>query len=139
MFGRILVNTCLTIIVLFAMGCGASFSSDSGFEPSEVVDMDGEFELSVKIEKEDVLGVDMREPFKGGYKVVGASFDPDILSMVHFLRYDDDGERRVQYMFKPEADGTTDVLFKMEPLGGSGSTEIYKRVTVNVGDDSSIF
>lgn len=139
MFGKIFLNTCLTIFVLFALGCGASYSNGGGVEPTETLDMDGDFELSVKIDREDILGVDMREPFKSGYKIVGASFDPDILSMVHFLQYTDDGDQRVQYMFQPEVDGTTDILFKMEPLSGGGEAEIYKRVTVNVGVNDSIF
>lgn len=138
MFGKFGLNVCLAIIVLFTLGCGASFSNDGGIEPTDTLNLDDEFELSVKIEKEDILGVDMREPFKSGYKLIGASFDPEILSMVHFLRYDDDGEPRVQYMFQPHADGTTDVLFKMEPISG-GDVEVYKRVTVNVGNDDSLF
>jgi len=138
MFGKFGLNMCLAIIVLFALGCGASFSNEGGIEPTETLDLDNEFEVSVKIEKEDVLGVDLREPFKSGYKLIGASFDPEILSMVHFLQYVDDGEQRVQYMFQPHADGTTDILFKMEPISG-GDVEVYKRVTVNVGNKGSLF
>lgn len=139
MFGKFGVNAFLAIFILFALGCGASFGNGGGVEPTEVLELDGDFELSVKIEKEDVLGIDMREPFKSGYKLIGASFDPEILGMVHFLRYDDDGVPRVQYMFQPKVDGTTDVLFKMEPLAGGGDPEIYKRVTVSVGEDKSLF
>ena len=138
MFGRFWVNACLTIFILFALGCGASFSGEGGVEPTEILDMDGEFELSVKIEKGDILGVVMKEPLKSGYKLIGASFDPAVINLIHFLPFDDAGLRRVQYMFQPEADGTTDILFKMEPIAG-GDIEVFKRVTVNVGTDDSIF
>lgn len=106
--------------------------------PNETLSLDGEFEFSEVIEKGEIIALDMRVPVKSGYKIIGTSFDPGILSLVHFLTYDDDGEPRVQYMFKALADGTTDVLVKMQPVAG-GDTEIYKRTTINVGEDDSLF
>ena len=138
MFGKFWANTCLTMFILLAMGCGAIFSGDGGVEPSETLVMDDDYELSVKIEKDDILGVDMHAPTKSGRKLIGASFDPEVITLIHYLEYDEDGVRRVQYMFRPVADGTTDILFKMEPLAG-GDMEIFKRVTVNVGIVDSIF
>ncbi|QJB58082.1 hypothetical protein [Pseudodesulfovibrio sp. zrk46] len=138
MFGRILVNMCLATILLFTLGCGAFSSSESGMEPTKTVELEENFELSVKIEKEGLLGVEMPDPVKSGYKLTGASFDPKILGLVNYLEFDNDGQRWVQYMFKPVDDGTSDILFKMAPISG-GDAEIYKRLTVNVGKDDTFF
>ncbi len=132
MFGMASIKSFILIFILFSVGCAASYVGQGGVEPTETLTMDGEFERAMTIEKMDILGVDMPTPFKGGCKIVGVSFDPAILFLVHFLRYDVEGLPRVQYMFQPVSDGTTDVLFKMEPLGG-GDVEVYKRVTINVG------
>lgn len=135
MFEKKDLNSCLLIFILFMGGCGV-FSSDlAGLEPNETLTLDDEFEMAATIGKEEIIALDMREPVKSGYEIIGTSFDPEVLELVHYLRYDDDGERRVVYMFKAGNDGGTDVLIKMKPSAG-GRTEVYKRVTVNIGDDS---
>lgn len=135
MFGIRLSNACLMTLVLFVAGCGVFFSDDAGVEgtidPTVMLMLDDDFELSEGVEVGDVLGLDMAVPVKGGYVMDGASFDPAMLRLEHYLEYDREGEPRAQYMFTALAAGTTDVLVKMRPMSG-GDGEIYKRVTVNV-------
>ena len=138
MFCRIWFAASVLIIVLLFAGCGASVGVDSGVEPTETLDLDGEFEFSVSLEKGDVLGLDMRLPVKSGYKVVGASFDPSMFRLEHYLEYGDDGEPRAEYLFTMLADGASDILVKMQPVTG-GDVEIYKRVGVIVGEDDGLF
>ena len=125
------------MFILFMWGCGASFDADGGVEPTETLVVDGGFEFAETIEKGEILALDMRVPVKSGYVVVGASFDPEVLRLEHFLTYDD-GEPRARYLFMALANGTSDILVKMQPVGG-GQVELYKRVTVNVGDNDTLF
>lgn len=138
MFKKFTTTALLLTIILSVSGCGASLGVQSGVEPTETLDLDGEFEFSVALEKGDVLGLDMRRPVKSGYRIVGASFDPSLFRLEHYLEYGDDGEARAQYVFTLLADCASDVLIKMEPVGG-GNTEIYKRVTIFVGEDDGLF
>lgn len=138
MFEKRILNSCLLTIILLLCGCGVFSSDTSGLEPNETLTLDDDFEMAATIGKGELISLDMREPVKSGYVIVGTSFDPEVLSLVHYLQYDDDGDRRVQYIFKAAGDGGTDVLIKMEPSGG-GQIEIYKRVTVNIGDDSILW
>ena len=132
MFCRISFAASVLIIILFFAGCGASVGVDSGIEPTETLDLDGEFESSMSLEKGDVIGLDMRLPVKSGYRIVGAAFDPSLLRLEHYLEYDDDGEARAEYLFSLLADGASDILIKMQPMAG-GDVEIYKRVSVIIG------
>lgn len=134
-FGRSIVGVCF-ILVLAA--CSASSSVDGGFEPAETVFLDGEYEYTTSVEQGEVVALDVLIPSQKGYKVVGASFDPDMLRLDHYLEYDDDGTRRARYIFTPIAEGTNDVLVKMTPLSG-GDIEIYKQVTIHVVKDEGLF
>lgn len=138
MFGKFVIYACAAMVVLVLAGCGASLGVESGVEPTETLVLDDDFELAMTVQKGDIVGLDMRVPSKAGYRIVGASFDPALFRLEHFLEYVDDGERRAQYMFKALANGSTDVLVKMEPKDG-GAMEIYKRITINVGKDDSLF
>lgn len=138
MFGKFIVNTCLMTVILLSMGCGVFSSVESGVEPTEVLILDGGYEFAETIEKGEILALDMREPVKSGYEIIGASFDPAVLNLVQFLNIQSEKGPRVQYMFKAMADGMTDVLIKMKPTSG-GDAEVYKRISVNVGNDDRLF
>jgi hypothetical protein len=138
MFCRLASAVAVLTILLFFVGCGASVGVDSGIEPTEILDLDGEFEFSQSLEKGDVLGLDMRLPVKSGYRIVGAAFDPSMFRLEHYLEYDDDGQARAEYLFTLLADGASDILIKMQPMAG-GDIEIYKRVGVIIGDDDGLF
>ena len=138
MFNKIRFFLLFLLFVLLLSGCGATLSGDSGIEPTEILDLDDEAEAKITIDKTEVVALDMRVPKKSGYKLVGASFDPEILQMVHYLEYDDDGQPRTQYMFQAVAKGSTTVLVKMQPEGG-GDVEVYKQITVNVGQNNGLF
>ncbi|WP_319467462.1 hypothetical protein [uncultured Pseudodesulfovibrio sp.] len=131
MFGKAVLNICFATVVLLMAGCGV-FSSVSGeLEPSETLNLDEQFEFSEVLENRENIALDMRVPIKSGYEIVGASFDPDMLRLDNFFEYDDDGQRRVKYIYTAIAIGSSDVLVKMQPVGG-GNIEIYKRVTISV-------
>ena len=127
----------LPMILLFLWGCGASLGVDSGIEPTKVLFMDDGFELSVSAQKENVLGLDMRLPTSGGYRVVGAAFDPAMFSLLNYIEYSDDGVARARYLFKVLENGTSDILVKMR--SGEGPVEVYKRVTVNAAEPKGFF
>ena len=127
----------LPMILLFLWGCGASLGVDSGIETTKVLFLDDGFELSVPIQKDDVLGLDLRLPGSGGYRVVGAAFDPAMFSLLNYIEYSDDGVARARYLFKVLENGTSDILVKMR--SGEGPVEIYKRVTVNVAEPTGFF
>ena len=131
MFGKILKNLVATIFLLFMVSCGASLGVESGVEPTEVLYLDGEYGVAITMEKGEILALDMRVPIKSGYTIVGASFDPIVLKLEHFLEYKDGDEPRAQYMFTLLTDGTTDILVKMQPLTG-GDSVVYKSITVNI-------
>ena len=126
------------MFILFLSGCSALSSGNAVTEASQFLRLDGDFEAEASIEKGETVALDMRKPEKSGYAVVGASFDPKMLALVNYLVYDDEGQGRVQYMFQALVNGTSDVLVKMEPKVG-GETEVFKRVTVHVGEDDSFF
>jgi len=138
MFGIRPYQTVVLILVLFLCGCGASLGVDSGVEPTTTVALDDNFEFSVDAEKGDVLGLDMPQPNQVGYHIEGAAFDPTVFRLDHFLNYDRDGSRRVQYMFTVLENGVSDILIKMRN-GTEGRVELFKRVTVNVGGDHGLF
>lgn len=138
MFGKISLCVVVLSFVLLAAGCGASLGVESDIEPTKTLVLDDEFESTVSLERGDVLGLDMRLPGKSGYKVVGASFDPSLFRLDHFLEYKADGESRAQYLFALLADGASDILIKMQPLAG-GDVEIFKRVSVTIGEDDGLF
>ncbi len=138
MFNKIKKFVVFTVFILFLTGCGASLSGDVGIEPTEILELDGEFQGETSIGKDEVVALDMRIPKKSGYKLVGASFNPEIMRMVHYLVYEDDGQPRAQYMFQAVADGTTTVLIKMQPEVG-GDVEIYKQITINIGKGDGFF
>jgi len=126
------------MIVLFVVGCGASSNVDGGFEPAETLVLDGVYESRVSVEKGEMIALDILVPFKKGYRIVGVSFDPDMLRLEHYLEYEGDGMTRARYVYAVLMDGTSDLLVKMEPLAG-GNVEIYKQVTVKVGGETGLF
>ncbi len=138
MFAKNLFTVIFLIFIHFFAGCGIFSGSTAGVEPTKTLDLDDGFDHSESVEKRDVLGLDMRIPEKSGYRVIGASFDPSMFQLERFLKYVEDGQPRAQYLFIVLADGTSDILIKMEPVEG-GSVEIYKRVTVNVGEGGGLF
>lgn len=123
------------MVVLLLAGCGVFYGEGGGVdgtvEPDEVIFLDDDFELTESVSKGDTLGIDMPVPVKNGKIIVGASFDPALLRLDHFLEYAEDGQPRVQYLFLTMEVGATDVLVKMQP-GAGGDTEIYKRITVSI-------
>lgn len=138
MFNKIKMFVFFSFFILFLAGCGASLTGENGIEPTEILELDDDFDAKATIKKNEVVGLDMRVPTKSGYKLVGASFDPEILKLVHFLVYEDEGQPRAQYMFQGVSDGASSVLVKMEPLAG-GDVDIYKVIVVNVGDGNGFF
>lgn len=131
MFGKVAVNTCFMTVVLFLVGCGMFSGANVAVEADEMVFLDSEFETEMNLDLATSVAVDVRLPQKGGYVLVGASFDPDLLRLDHFLEYTDDGETRARYIFTSIASGATDVLIKMKPASG-GDVVIYKRVTITI-------
>jgi len=125
----------LPMLLLLLWGCGASLGVDPGIEPTKTFSLDDGFELAVSIEKGAVLGLDMRLPVSGGYKVVGTAFDPAMFTLLNYLEYE--GGKRAQYVFKVLENGTSDILVKMR--SGDGPVEVYKRITVNVAEPKGFF
>lgn len=134
MFGYQMFKSCVLMFILFLGGCGALSNDMDGISPDKTAVLDGEFEYVEKIEKGKVIAFDMNTPVSSGFQVIGASFDPDILKLEGFLEYERDGKERVQYDFRARKNGSTDVLIKMKPRVGGGA-EVYKRITVFVGED----
>ena len=124
--------------VLFLSGCSVLSSENGVTSPSQFVQLNEVFEAKTSISKGETVALDLRTPKKSGYRLVGASFDPEMLTLVNYLLYEDDERERVQYVFEALADGVSDVLIKMEPVEG-GPTEIFKQVTIHVGEDDSFF
>lgn len=134
-FGK---KCCFLIFVLFLHGCFASSDVNGGFDPGETLWLDDDFSEALSIEKDETFALDVRVPEKKGYRLVGASFDPTMLRLEHYLTYDDDGEPRARYIFTALGNGTSDVLVKMEPVSG-GDPEVYRMVSVNVSEDDGLF
>ena len=128
----------LTMIVLFFAGCGASSSVNGDFDPVETMELDGEYESNVSVEIGEIFALDMFIPLSKGYTIIGASFDPSMFKLEHYLEYDDDGTPRARYLFMVLADGASDILIKMEPLSG-GDVVVYKQIGVMVGGDRGLF
>lgn len=138
MFGIFRKFILSAMVILFVAGCGASSALDGGFDPTDTLMLDGDYESNISIEKGDTLALDVLIPLAKGYKIVGASFDPSMLRLEHYLEYDDDGATRARYMFTALMDGASDILIKMEPLSG-GDVDIYKQISVKIGGDSGLF
>lgn len=135
MFGNSCLNAAILTIVLFCAGCGASYSMQDGVEPNIILNFDDGFEMSETIEKDEYVALTMRSPEKKGHMIIGASFDPDILSLVRFHDYEEDGEERKAYLFRAVQNGLTDVVVKMRSEA-TGITEVYKRARIKVGERS---
>lgn len=138
MFGNKCLIFIILMIILFSAGCGASLDVADGIEPNIILDFDNEYELAETIEKDWLVGLTMRSPEKSGHVIIGASFDPDILKLVHFYDYEEDGVRRKAYILKAVADGLSDVVIKMKELK-SGDIMVYKRAQINVGESPGFF
>ena len=138
MFGIFRKFTLSVMIVLFVAGCGASSSVNGSFDPTDTMVLDDAYESNVSVEKGDIIALDVLIPLAKGYRIVGASFDPSVFRLEHYLEYDDDGATRARYMFTALMDGTSDILIKMEPLSG-GNVDIYKQVSVKIGGDNGLF
>lgn len=138
MFGNMRLKCCLLTIVLLCAGCGASLNVENGIDPNIVLKFDNEFELMETVEKGWLIGLTMRSPKKSGYSIIGASFDPDILKLVRFYDYEEDGERRKAYVLEGVRDGLSDVLVKMKSET-TGTVEIYKRAQIKVGERDGFF
>jgi hypothetical protein len=138
MFGLFNKIGFFVVFILLLFGCGVPFSEDAGFDPTEILVLDDKYDSSVSLEKGEIFALDMRIPLDKGYEVIGASFDPVMLRLEHYLKYDEEGTERVVYMFSALMKGITDVLVKMKSISG-GEVEIYKRVSVKVGGDDNFF
>lgn len=138
MFGLFGRSASVLFFILYLSGCSAFSSFDGGFDPSETLFFDDEYELSTSLGRGEVLALDVLIPSRKGYKVVGASFDPDMLRLEHYIEYEDGGALRARYFFTTLLTGVTSVLIKMQPLSG-GDIEIYKQVIVNIVEDGGLF
>ncbi|MEF2232433.1 MAG: hypothetical protein V3571_15980 [Pseudodesulfovibrio sp.] len=125
------------MLLLVLWGCGASSGVVSGIEPTKTLSLDDGYEISVSAEKGDVLALDMRLPASGGYRVVGAAFDPAMFTLLNYQEYSEDGHARTRYLFKVLENGTSDILVKMR--SGDGPVEVYKRITINVAEPAGFF
>lgn len=138
MFGNKCLNFFILTIVLFAAGCGASLDVADDLEPNVVLDFDKDYELTETIEEGWLVALSMRSPEKKGHTVIGASFDPDILELVRFYDYQEDGVRRKAYILKAIKDGLSDVAIKMRE-DKTGTISVYKRAQINVGEIPGFF
>jgi hypothetical protein len=125
------------MVVLLVLGCGASYDASTGLEPTKILDLNDGFDFSVTIEKGEVLALDLRAPAAEGYRLEGASFDPAVLRLERYVERGEGG-RQARYLFTAMENGLTDVLIKMRSAEGR-RTEIFKRVSVNVGSRSGLF
>lgn len=64
MINKIKILAIMLFFILSLAGCGASLSGDGGVEPTEVLDLDGQYESKVSIEKEEIVALDVRIPKK---------------------------------------------------------------------------
>lgn len=138
MFGMFGKNRIFLIFILLIWGCSASSGVNGGFEPDETLYLDEEFSTSFSIGKGEVFALDVVVPTEKGVKLVGASFDPVMMRLDHYLEYAEDGVSRVRYIFTALAVGVSDILIKMEPDSG-GDPQVYRMVSANVEDDEGFF
>lgn len=135
-------NTCLKfailMIVLSCSACGASYGVGGDVEPNIVLDFDNEFELVETVEQGELIALTMRSPEKSGHVIIGASFDPEILMLVRFHDYEEDGVRRKAYIMEAVKDGLSDVVIKMRSES-TGLVEVYKRAQIKVGERPGLF
>ena len=132
---RILI---FSTIVLLLSGCFGSSSVDTGLEPSEIIVIDDDYATMIRLERGEVLAVDMAHPLGKGYKISGTSFDPDMLRMERYLEYEEDGVSRARYLFTVLMNGASDIIIKMTPLQG-GAEEVYRQITVSTDEPDGLF
>jgi hypothetical protein len=108
MFGIFRNFVLATMVILVFVGCGVSSSVNGGFEPVEILVLDDDYESTISLNKGEIFALDILIPFAKGYRVIGASFDPSMLRLEHYLEYDDDGSIRTRYMFLTLAEGVSD-------------------------------
>jgi len=131
-------NVVLLVFILLLGACGASSSINGEFDPSETLFLDDSYEYNSSVDIADVIALDVPVPASKGYVLIGASFDPAMLRLDHYLEYEDDGTTRVRYIFTTLAVGSSDILIKMEKTSG-GEPEVYKQVRVAVARNEGLF
>lgn len=128
----------LLIFILFVAACSEYSGVNGGLDPDATLFLDGDYLFELSIEKGEVFALDVLIPLQKGHDLVGASFDPDVCRLEHYLQYDEDGAPRARYIFTTLEKGASDVLIKMAPIQG-GDVEIYKQVSLRIGDDNGLF
>ena len=119
--------------VLLALWTLLSGCSMLGMGGGEELDLDGDQTYRTDMEVGERLTLDLRDPKSGGYEIVGAYFDPELLDLESYLVHPGDpGEDdRLEYRFLATAQGDAMIEVRVRPVGSpEAMPEVYKRVLV---------
>ncbi|MBN2141612.1 MAG: protease inhibitor I42 family protein [Desulfovibrionaceae bacterium] len=131
----------LTLVLILApvfCSCSAGPTWLGGGPSETMLCLDGEQSFSIDLGPGDVLVLDMRDPGSGGYRFVGALFDPRVLRLDKVLNLPPESGLigdfgRARYQFLALAPGETEVQVKIK-RPWDANADLYKRVTVRVAD-----
>lgn len=130
-------NICLILFVILCSGCVLTSNAGVGGQPDLVFSLDEASEFSQNIDLHDKVAIDV--PWPGSEQsITGVSFDPGVLSLLHFFEVREDGNNHVRYVFTAEEPGTTAVIIKTAPDEG-GAVQIYRQATITVESNPGVF
>lgn len=128
----------LLFLTLCCAGCAYLGLGGDDYSVDETLVLDGNQDFTAEIDTGETLLLDIRNPGSGGYKIKGASFDPNILRMEHFSTTEPGSGMtgdfgRIHYIFKALKPGETKIEIKIHrPWEKKVPPEVYKRVTVRI-------
>ena len=127
----------LLVLWVSLSGCSLILLGMAGGD-GEDLDLDGDQTHRADIEVGESLTLEMRDPKSGGYEVVGAYFDTDLLDLESFIVEpgDPDEDDRLEYRFLAKAQGDAMIEMRVRPLDSPEALpEVYKRVLVIIEPD----
>lgn len=123
--------------ISLALLCGL-LPAACAFSGPEELDLDNEHSVQAEVEVGEDLVLDFRSPESGGYDLMGAYFDPQLLKLTSFRIVDEDEDEgdRLEYVFTALKPGSAMIEIRIKASGiEAAMPEVYKRIILTIDPD----
>lgn len=132
MFWKLVLNICFVTFLLFANGCGGRFDGQQGGGKVVKITFESPDNVQRSVAVGDVVALAVCLPESA--KLVGVSFDPELLNMIHYLESREDEGIVLRCRFTVIAEGSTDLILKTR-ASESDPPVIYRRAILTTGQE----